>query len=435
MASWAWYLLAAVAWRSEEPILLGVGQRFSIDLEPGWRVEENCAPFVSFLEASGRSLQLSGVKPGRCHFLMGGKSPELYEVIVLEGASQRSLEGVRYVLHMKQWSTHVSVRAVAGKLVLTGTVGDETFYRALRTELSPFENISYQLQLAPSVIPATVQFLNQQLHEAGYVSLHAEYVSGDWRLQGRHTLADPLLDPGVWMEQHFWPMQSYFATDLTGHPQFLVDVTFHEIRKSEALDLGVSWPDLVNFVVGHAGVSAANTLLLGQGSPGGSLQWTGHMLQTQRFSRLLAHPKLTCVSGEKVAFHSGGSFPVEYRTRNYASTDWKIHGLKMELVPKWDPASRKVKSELMVTYSLPVARAGSSTPELQESTLSTFFEAAPGETILLTGFNQSQENRLHEGLPWSAKLPWIRWFTGRERRDSTDTELVIQVTTALRPST
>jgi pilus assembly protein CpaC len=225
-----------------------------------------------------------------------------------------------------------------------------------------------------------------------------------------------------------------------------VDVEVLEVNKSRLLKVGLDWVRLLEGIpvtgsTGAAGPASAAELVESAVHPltklgtfeRGQVDAFVRLIQTNNYGKLLAKPRLLCVSGAQANFLVGGELPiVSQDTQGHTSVTWKEYGVKLAIKPERKDANihTHVRAEASTidagtAVTLP---NGTYMPGLKTRWAETDVELAPKATVIMAGLIQTEEAKVTSGLPILSDLPLLGWFFRHTRTESVETELVIFLT-------
>jgi pilus assembly protein CpaC len=150
------------------------------------------------------------------------------------------------------------------------------------------------------------------------------------------------------------------------------------------------------------------------------------------FVRILSQPKLLCASGEKAEFQAGGEIPILVVTANQFAVEWKPFGVILKITPTADKQGNigtEVYAEVSdIDRSLSIKANGFDVPGFRKRDVKTNVTVRDGETVVLSGLFNYDEQKAVSKLPLLGHIPILgelfksRSFTDRK------TELAIYVT-------
>ena len=218
-------------------------------------------------------------------------------------------------------------------------------------------------------------------------------------------------------------------------PEVMLDVEVLEIASNRLDELGLNWPDAVNY--GIPGV-AGNVLLNASGfratiaNPAAVATLRG----TSGENNLLANPKIRARNREKAKVQIGERLPVFTTTAvanvgSSASVSYLDVGLKLEVEP-----SVQLDDEVIIKVSLDVSNlirtvngpAGSIAYQVGTRNTNTSLRLRDGETQILAGLINDEDRRSNSGLPGLSELPFFGRLFGVRSDSRNKTEVVLLIT-------
>jgi pilus assembly protein CpaC len=221
----------------------------------------------------------------------------------------------------------------------------------------------------------------------------------------------------------------------------LTEVQIVEIRRNNTDAIGITWPTDITGSTNYQ-LSLGNQAFIP--GPGQTLgQWQAATAATSNFAlqadfsdgyaRVLAQPKLVCASGETAEFLAGGEVPIPLITANTATVEFKPYGIILKIKPTADRngnISTLIESEASeIDRSVSVTLGTSiNVPGFRTRKVKTNVTVRHGETIVLSGVFQNDEEKDVSKLPGPGHIPLIGEFFKNHTFTGTKRELVIFVT-------
>ncbi len=205
-------------------------------------------------------------------------------------------------------------------------------------------------------------------------------------------------------------------TQLKVEPLIRIQIVVAEVSHLIQNKIGVSWPDSI-----AAQVSSK------VGGPS-SLEVIVHAIEDEGLGQVLASPTLLAKSGGQSEFLAGGEIPIRISNRKSMDVIWKRHGIYLQMKPQADRAGQ-IKMDLVTEISM--VDGGNSidgVPAIKTNRISSQFDLASAETIVLSGLVRNEWFKNSSGVPGFKDIPILgRLFESRSFIESR-TELVIFVT-------
>lgn len=143
---------------------------------------------------------------------------------------------------------------------------------------------------------------------------------------------------------------------------------------------------------------------------------------------ILAEPQLSARNGAKASFLAGGEYPYTVSTINGPTVLFKPYGVKLDIQPRVDSRGivrAQIDSEASSIDASVSTPAG---PGLRTRKVSTEFNVASGETIVLSGLLSRETSTDIDKVPLLGDLPVLGALFRSTRFQNKETELVVFVT-------
>jgi len=245
--------------------------------------------------------------------------------------------------------------------------------------------------------------------------------------------------------------------DVAGDEQVAIRVTVAEVERSVIKQLGINLRSLAstdgtifdvlteNPFTATGSAIAGTRAILSRTVGDNTLQATLRALEQKGFSRTLAEPTLTAVSGEEARFLAGGEFPVPTARDEDGniSLEYKPFGVTLEFTPvvlSEGRISLTVKTEVSeLTSEGAFTLAGGVTadgnvvndltiPALKVRRASSTFEMPSGGALGIAGLIQEETRQNVNGVPGLMDLPILGTLFRSRDFITSETELVIIAT-------
>ncbi len=160
-------------------------------------------------------------------------------------------------------------------------------------------------------------------------------------------------------------------------------------------------------------------------------------LEEKGLARRLAEPNLIALSGDTASFLAGGEFPFPSSVSNngQVSVEFKKFGVGLAFTPtvlsngqinlRIDPEVSELDPANSVTMY------GTTIPGLNVRRATTTIELRDGQTFMIAGLLQGENNSDTQGLPWVGNVPVLGTLFRSEAYKKQETDLVILVTPRL----
>lgn len=162
-----------------------------------------------------------------------------------------------------------------------------------------------------------------------------------------------------------------------------------------------------------------------------------HALEERGDLKLLAEPKLLCLSGEKASFLVGGEVPIpvaQTTAGGIGSTvtiQWKEYGVKLNFLPTvvdTNLINLKINPEVSsLDYTNAVVLAGYAVPAIHTRKAETALELNSGQSIVLGGLISEEMIKSIKRVPILGSIPILGTFFSRRETTKSQNELMIIV--------
>jgi pilus assembly protein CpaC len=237
----------------------------------------------------------------------------------------------------------------------------------------------------------------------------------------------------------------------------LLEVRFIEVSRTADRELGVQWNTFgnPNVNVGNgvaasglpitsaAAVTAAGVIsgatpfgfMIANLTKGGiSANVAINALEQKGLARSLAEPNLVALSGDTASFLAGGEYPIPVAgTLGQVTVDYKKYGVGLAFTPtvlghglinlKIEPEV----SQIDTTHTVSVAN-GISVPALIVRRASSTIELRDGQSFMLGGLLQTNNQNQIDQLPWLGSVPVLGTLFSSKSYQQNQTDLAIIVT-------
>jgi pilus assembly protein CpaC len=293
-------------------------------------------------------------------------------------------------------------------------------------------------------------------------NLQASAINGRIMLSGE--VADAVtLDKAVIIARQFGP-DIINSVSVSSPQQVMLEVRFIEVSRTASRELGVQWNRFGSSSATHIGsMQPASSLpipppsnsgtfpvgeaagLLSGASPfgfaiariagGGALTDVAiNALEQKGIARSLAEPNLVALSGDTASFLAGGEYPIPVSSSlGQVTVEYKKYGVGLAFTPTVlarGLINMKIEPEVSsIDYTHPVAISATvSVPSLIVRRASTTVELRDGQSFVLGGLLQSDNQNSIDQLPWLGSVPVLGALFSSKSYQKNETDLVIVVT-------
>jgi len=223
-----------------------------------------------------------------------------------------------------------------------------------------------------------------------------------------------------------------------------MDVQFVEVRKNTIQNIGVNWEDFtqggftasvlrdyaISPPVFDSGLGSSTSFgFLGVSARVSSVI---NMLANNGYARLLAQPKLTCVSGGSCEFLGGGEVPIPVDNENGGVTvEFKSYGVILNISPVADSLGNIATTIEVEVSSIDNSVAVRGIPGFLTRRTVSQTNVRGGETIILSGMVTNEASKDIDRVPGLGNIPVLgELFKSRQFREN-QSELLVFVTPTL----
>jgi Flp pilus assembly secretin CpaC len=250
--------------------------------------------------------------------------------------------------------------------------------------------------------------------------------------------------------------------------QVVLQVQIAEVNTSKMTDYGVDWllrdTDDSHIIQGDKTIASyagevtspdANTQnLFATTGISGAIKWIGdehtaqmmvRALQENGNLRMLANPRLVCLSNEEASFLVGGEIPVPIAQQaatggaTAITIEWKEYGVKLKFTPTIvDTNLIRLKTALEVSsldVSTSVTYAGGTIPGIRTRKADGTVELNSTQAIVLGGLRATETQEEVRRIPVLGHIPVLEFFFSKKQKTTVDNELLIIVSPRIIEST
>ena len=293
--------------------------------------------------------------------------------------------------------------------------------------------------------------------------LHASSVNGRIMLSGE--VADAAtLDKAVIIARQFGP-DIINSVSVMSPQQVMLEVRFIEMSRTAGRELGVQWNVFNKYATANIGSqqpagnlpltapASSSTLAAGEvaagvlsgASPFGfaigrilsgstTIDVAINALEQKGIARSLAEPNLVALSGDTASFLAGGEYPIPVAgSFGQVTVDYKKYGVGLAFTPtvlsrglinlKIEPEV----SQIDTTHTVSVSN-GVSVPALIVRRASTTIELRDGQSFMIGGLLQTNNQNQIDQLPWLGSVPVLGTLFSSKSYQQNQTDLAIIVT-------
>ena len=292
--------------------------------------------------------------------------------------------------------------------------------------------------------------------------LHASSVNGRIMLSGEVTDA-ATLDKAVIIAKQFSP-DIINTVSVLSPQQVMLEVRFVELSRTAGRELGVQWNVFNRYATANIGSQQpagnlplqppANSNAFPVGEAAGVLSGASpfgfaigrilsgsttidvalNALEQKGLARSLAEPNLVALSGDTASFLAGGEYPIPVAgSFGQVTVDYKKYGVGLAFTPtvlnrglinlKIEPEV----SQIDTTHNIAVS-TGVTVPALIVRRASTTIELRDGQSFMIGGLLQTNNQNQLDQLPWLGTVPVLGALFSSKSYQQNQTDLAIIVT-------
>lgn len=392
---------------SAEPLLIKIGDDYKLPLPTNHRVWIQNRKVLT-LTSRGGFLILNGKSEGSTNLQVGVKSYQVQVIQPLKKTLLRNFEKeLQHILGLRFTIKKYQV-TVTGKLYRW-----EDWLQLAK--ISEETGVAYAMS---AEIPASLQakalkHWQQEFSVAGLTPLPIHFARP---LQARVAIEPQQFAKYENILGNFGVLLEKDAQALDLAPVVKVQITVAEVRRDFAMNYGLQWP------------SGFSAVLLANGQQEfEDLVFNAHAFESQGRGKILASPNLLCRSGKEAEFLAGGEFPIKMKNFRMQDIIWKKYGILLKVKPKADSSGRMSIAIETEISTIDNSRTVEGIPGLLTNRISSHFDLAHSQTIVLSGLIKNEEGQSTAGLPLLSRLPILgALFSSRDFKENR-TELIILV--------
>ena len=227
--------------------------------------------------------------------------------------------------------------------------------------------------------------------------------------------------------------------------QVLIEVTVAEVTLNDNLNYGVEY--FINSGKTSSLLTTASSATIAPATPGFSLSWvTGNfsprailnLLSDVTQTKVISTPRLLVLSNETARLQVGDVVPIITQSATNAITSnstivnnvtYKETGVVLEVTPRVNTGgyvTMDVNQSVSTVVNTTTSQIDS--PTFQQRRLNSTISVKTGQTILLGGLIQQNDNRESQGIPVLNEIPGVGSLFGTHTNGAGRTELIMLLT-------
>ncbi len=218
-----------------------------------------------------------------------------------------------------------------------------------------------------------------------------------------------------------------------------LDLHFVQFRKNSSHKFGVNWPANIGSHLNSQNQPSVSFLytydFIQRAATQGQLVVAENLLPSLDILGIRGWAKVNDVvsvittNGGTATYHTGGEVNVRIATSLGQSTLQKIpFGIELTVTPRLDPTSGLIVVQIDAEQSELTPIQGQDVPGRLLTQTKTNVHVKIGQSIMLSGFKESTQDRNATGIPLLMQIPILGYLFRSETGDSTDTENVLFIT-------
>ncbi|WP_223477974.1 type II and III secretion system protein family protein [Oricola indica] len=224
------------------------------------------------------------------------------------------------------------------------------------------------------------------------------------------------------------------SVDVTSSQQVQLNVRFVEVNRNAGQELGVKINDL-SYISnrnspdsGSAGYSSVGNFVGRLVSGGLNVDVAIKAMEDRGVARRLAEPNLIARSGETASFLAGGEFPISVVGKDGdVSVQYKKFGVGLEFTPKV-LKDGLISLEIEPEVSSLDRTLSNGFPVLSVRRAKTSVDLKSGQSFMMAGLYQANNDKSNATVPGARKLPVIGALFASREFQRRETDLVMIVT-------
>jgi len=227
-------------------------------------------------------------------------------------------------------------------------------------------------------------------------------------------------------------------------PEVMLELEVMEVSVNRLLQMGIQWPSSISAgLTGSAGVIGQLTLNELRHPTSGLVNFnvsnpafSAQLSNTKTDANLLANPRVRVMNKQKAKVLIGERLPVitATTTANVGTSDTVSYldvGLKLEIEPTVsldDEVSMTVALEVSNVLGTTTTTSGTQAYTLGTRNTSTSLQVHDGETNILAGLIQRDQQNSNTGIPGLNETPLLGKLFGQAQDSDNRTEIVLLIT-------
>ena len=204
------------------------------------------------------------------------------------------------------------------------------------------------------------------------------------------------------------------------------DVLFLQIDKTKGKDIGFNILKTLGIEAGFEVSGGRDQASQFSYNVAGEMNAKINALIKNGDAKVVARPHMSTKSGGEGKFLSGGELGFKVSGNVGGSLEKVEYGVKLTVQPTLR-GQNQIDTKLMVEVSVPTS-AGEAGYSLDKFETTSLVKCNIGESIVVSGINQTLESRFQEHTPLLGKIPLLRMFFAEQQDSHVERELVVVLT-------
>ncbi|MCL2011471.1 MAG: pilus assembly protein N-terminal domain-containing protein [Cystobacterineae bacterium] len=332
----------------------------------------------------------------------------------------------------------INVRIIGDFVYIDGQAYTQADADRVDQVVAIYPNVKSLVKISPNAKRLVAQNLDAAFQKAGLKNIRANVVGATVFLEGSVESQQDLEKVQLITKALGEQVESLLTVGI--RRMVLSEVQFVEVRRNTLDRYGLKLPtDLVgdvssSFSMSKGLFSSSTPFEGGFGASGGlDSGWSFGLQDNTGYGRLLAQPKLVCASGETAEFLAGGEVPLPLVSMSSMMVQFKPYGVMLKIKPTADRSGNietEIEAEVSeIDNSVSVSLGGGvSMPGFRNRRVRTNVTVRHGETIVLSGVFNHDEQKSVSKFPGLGHIPIIGELFKNRGFDTTKRELLIFVT-------
>lgn len=159
---------------------------------------------------------------------------------------------------------------------------------------------------------------------------------------------------------------------------------------------------------------------------------TLNALESQGKAKILAKPRIITLPGKEASIFIGDHIPVQTEQHNssgnYTSTEYLDAGIKLKYTPIVNKEGTMVTASVHTEVSTPSLIAEIKNYKITSRTADTHVRMQSGETLIIGGLINEEEQHTLQQIPFLSKLPILGNLFKNRNHNKTKTEVILVLT-------